>query len=69
MSPIDTFQSGLPIPLFVYKLIESARMMACVVRLSSLDEIRRRAWATASTSIVKLEVEIAQAALSSWMPL
>ena len=32
-------------------------MMACVVRLSPLEAIQRRAWVTASTSIVKLEVE------------
>ena len=33
MSTIDTFQSGLPIPPFTFcsKLIESVRMMACVV--------------------------------------
>ena len=33
MSTIDSFQSGLPIPLFTFcsKLIESVRMMACVV--------------------------------------
>ena len=59
MSTIDTFQSGLPIPLFTFcsKLIESARMMASVVRLSASEAIQRRAWVTASTSIVKLEVE------------
>ena len=42
-------------------------MMACVVRLSPLEAIQRRAWVTASTSIVKLEVETVLAALSSWM--
>ena len=42
-------------------------MMACVVRLSLLEAIQRREWVTVSTSIVKLEVEIVQAALSSWM--
>ena len=32
-------------------------MMACVVGLSPLEAVQRRAWVTASTSIVKLEVE------------
>ena len=61
MSTIDAFQSGLPIPLFTFcsKLIESVRMRTCVVRLSPLETIQRRAWVTASTSIVKLEVELA----------
>ena len=65
----DIFQSGLPIPLFIFcsKPIESGRMTACVLRLSPLEAIQRRAWVTASTSIVKLEVETVQAALSSWM--
>ena len=59
MSTTDTFQSGFPIPLFTLcsKLIESVRMMTCVVRLSPLEAIQRRAWVIASTSIVKLEVE------------
>ena len=39
----------------------------CVVRLSPLEAIQRRAWVTASISIVKLEVETVWAALSSWM--
>ena len=58
MSTIDTFQSGLPIPLFTFcsKLIESVRMMPCVVRLSPLEAVQRRTWVTASTCIVKLEV-------------
>ena len=43
--------------LFCNKLIESVRMMACVVRLSPLEAVQRRAWETASTFIVKLEVE------------
>ena len=42
---------------FCSMLIESVRMMACVVWLSPLEAIQRRAWVTASTSIVKLEVE------------
>ena len=41
--------------------------MACVVRLSPLEAIQRRAWVTASTSIVKLEVETVHVALSSLM--
>ena len=40
------------------KLIESVRMMACVVGLSLLEAVQRRSWVTASTSIVQLEVEI-----------
>ena len=69
MSTINTFRSGLPIPLFTFcsKLIKSVRMMACVVWLSPLETIQRRAWVTASTSIVKLEVETVSAALHSWM--
>ena len=39
----------------VSKPIVSVRIMACVVRLSPLEAIQRRAWVTASTSIVKLE--------------
>ena len=71
ISTIHTFQSGRPIPFstFCGKLVESVRMMACVVRLSPLETIQRRAWVTASTSIVKLEVETVEAALSSWMVL
>ena len=42
---------------FCNKLIESVRMMACVVRLSPLGAVQRMAWETASTFIVKLEVE------------
>ena len=59
MSTIDAFQSALHIPLFTFcsKLTESLRRMVCVVRLSPLEAIQRRAWVTASTSIVKLEVE------------
>ena len=54
----DTPQSGLPIPLvtFCSKLIEPVRTMACVVRLSLLEAVQWRAWVTAFTSIVKLEV-------------
>ena len=46
MSTIDTFQSGLPIPLFTVcsKLIEPVRTMACVVRLSPLEAVQRRAY-------------------------
>ena len=42
MSVIDTFQSGLPIPLFDFcsKFIESVRMTACVVWLSPLEAIQ-----------------------------
>ena len=52
MSTIDTSQSELPIPLFTFCsiLIESVRMTACVIRLSPLQAIHRRAWVTASTS-------------------
>ena len=59
MLTIGLIQSGLPIPLFIFcgKLIESVRMMACVVRLSPLGTIQQRAWVTASTSIVKLKVD------------
>ena len=55
MSTTDAFQSGLPIPLLTFcsKLIDSVRMMPCVVRLSALEAIQRRAWVTASTSIVE----------------
>ena len=61
-------QPGLPIPLLTFcsKFIDSVRMMARVVCLSPLEAIQRRAWVTASTSIVKLEVETVWAALSSW---
>ena len=56
---IDTCQSELPIPHFINcsKLMESVRMMACEVRLSSHEAIQRRAWVTAPTSIVKLKIE------------
>ena len=59
MSTLDIFQSGIPILFFTFcnKFIESVRMMAYVVRLSPLEAIQRRAWVTASTSIVQLEVE------------
>ena len=57
MSAIDTSQSGLPIPLFISKLNETERMVACVVRLSLLEAIQRRVLVTTSASIVKLEVE------------
>jgi len=53
--------------VFCSKLIENTKMMVCVVRLSLLEAIQRREWVTVSTSIVKLEVEIVQAALCSWM--
>ena len=55
MLTIGTFQSGLPIPLFIFsrKLIESVRMIACVVWLSPLQAIQRRAWVTASTSLLR----------------
>ena len=42
---------------FCSKLIESVKMMACVARLSPLKAVQRRAWVTATTSIVKLEAE------------
>ena len=50
MSNIDTCQSGLPIPLFTFcsRLIESVRIMACVVWLSPPEVMQRSAWATAS---------------------
>ena len=69
MSTIDTFQSGLPIPFFTFcsKRIQSVTMMACVVRLSPFKATQGRAWVPASTTIVKLEVETVEAALSSWM--
>jgi len=69
MSTIDTFRSWLSIPLFPFssKLIESVKVMACVVWLSPPEEKRWRAWVTSSMSIVKLKVETVQAALSSWM--
>ena len=57
--PLTHFsKSGLRIPLFTFcsKLIESVRMMPCVVRLSPLEAVQRRTWVTASTCIVKLEV-------------
>ena len=55
MLTIDTFQSGLPVPLFTFcsKLIESVRMMACVVWLSPLE--------------AKLHVWQLPPPLSSWM--
>ena len=63
--------AGLGFPFhfsFLYsELTESIQMMACVVWLSPLEAIQWRAWATASTSTVKLEVETLQAAPSSWM--
>ena len=43
--------------LFCSKLIESVKMMTYVAWLSPLEAIQRMAWATTSTSIVKLEVE------------
>ena len=43
--------------LCVAVTLKAMRMMACAVGLSPLDAIQRRAWMTASTSIVKLEVE------------
>ena len=54
---------------FCIKLIESVRMMACMVWLSPLEANQRRAWVTASTSIVKLEFFFltVYAAVSSWM--
>ena len=59
MSTINTFQSGLPIPLLTLcsKFIGSVRMFACVVQLSPLETVQRRACVTASTFSVKLEVE------------
>ena len=47
---------GLPIPFFTFcsKLIESVRMIAYEVRLSSLEAIQQKAWATASTSSWRL---------------
>ena len=40
---VDTFRSGLPNPFFTFcsKLIESVRMVACMVRLSPLEAIQR----------------------------
>ena len=57
--PSDAFHSEPPILFFTFcsKLIESVRIMACMVWLSPLEAIQRKAWVTASTSIVKLEVE------------
>ena len=49
---------------FCIKLTKSMRMVACVVWLSPLEAVQRREWVTASTSIVKLEVETVQAALA-----
>ena len=62
MTTIDTFHSGLnPIPFVTFssELIEFVRMMAYVYvfRLSPLQAIQRRAWMTASSSVVKLQVE------------
>ena len=60
---------GIPLPLFTFcnKRIDSVRMMACVVQLSPPEAIQLKAWATASTSIVHLEVEtIIKAARSLW---
>ena len=51
---------------FCTRHVESERIMACVVCLL-FEEIQRRAWVTASTSLVKLEVGTVRAALSSWM--
>ena len=53
-SPVSASHS---IFTFCSKLIESMRMVACVAWLSPLVAIQRRAWVTATTSIVKLEVE------------
>ena len=64
MSTIDTFQSGLPIPLFTFcsMLVESVRMLTCVVWFTSwgnpVEDVR------AFTSIVKLGIETVQGALS-----
>ena len=59
MATIDTFQFRLSIQLFTFcsKLIESVRIVACVVWLSPLEAIHQRTWVTASISIhiVKLE--------------
>ena len=41
--------------------------MTCVVRLSPLEAVQWRAGATASTSIIKLEVETVKDVLYSWM--
>ena len=61
LSNINICQSST----FYNKLIGSLRMVACVVWLSSLEAVQWRAHVTASTSLVKLEVETR--ALFSWM--
>ena len=50
-STIGTLQSGPPVPLFTFcsSLIESVRMVACLVR--PLEANQQRAWLTASTSM------------------
>ena len=53
--------------LFFVASSSTVRMMACVVRLSPLEAFQQRAWMTASTSTVRLEVETILAALSSWI--
>ena len=64
---IDTCQSGLLIPLFNFcsMLVESARI-AYVVWLSLLEAIQWRTWVTASTCIVKLQVETVLVVHWSW---
>ena len=59
--------SNLGFPFhFSFFLIEFVKM-ACVVRLSALEAVQRKAWMTASSSAVKLEAETVKAALFSWM--
>ena len=55
MSTINTFQSGLPIPLFTFcsKLIQSVRLMACVVCHLLRQSSRGHGW-------------LLQSPLSSW---
>ena len=57
--PLAHSTLGIPFhfSLCVAVSLKAMRMMACVVGLSPLDAIQRRAWVTASTSIAKLEVE------------
>ena len=69
MSNTATPQSGLPIPLLTLcsKFIESVKGRTHVVWLSTLKAIQQRPCVTASISIVMLDVETLQAALSLWM--
>ena len=53
----DSLDFSIQCFTFCRKLIGFVEMMVCVVRLSTLGASQRRAWVTASTSIVKLEAE------------